>query len=112
LKELKSIQGFLQQVTGAFAGVVDIEIGVISKNLEVIAGSGYFEKEVGAIYDDGCMTHKILTSPGDDSIFVENTAHAVCCAECDYSKQCDVLAFLMIPIVYDQKRSVQFLCLP
>jgi len=104
LKELKSIQGFLQQVTGAFAGVVDIEIGVISKNLEVIAGSGYFEKEVGAIYDDGCMTYKILSSSGDDFIFVENTAHAVSCAECDYSKQCDVLAFLMIPIVYDQKK--------
>jgi sigma-54 dependent transcriptional regulator, acetoin dehydrogenase operon transcriptional activator AcoR len=104
LKELKSIQGFLQQVTGAFAGVVDIEIGVISKNLEVIAGSGYFEKEVGAIYDDGCMTHKILTSSSDDSIFVENTVHAVCCAECDYFKQCDVLAFLMIPIVYDQEK--------
>jgi sigma-54 dependent transcriptional regulator, acetoin dehydrogenase operon transcriptional activator AcoR len=104
LKELKRIQGFLQQVTGAFAGVVDIEIGVITKNLEVIAGSGYFEKEVGAIYDEGCMTHKILSSAGDDSIFVENTSHAVCCAECDYSNQCDVLSFLMIPIVYEEEK--------
>jgi len=104
LKELKSIQGFLQQVTGAFAGVVDIEIGVISNNLEVIAGSGYFEKQVGVIYDDGCMTHKILSSPGNDSILVENTAHAVCCAECEYSAKCDVLAFLMLPIIFEEEK--------
>lgn len=104
MKELKSIQGFLQQVTGAFAGVVDIEIGVISSKLEVIAGSGYFEKEVGLIYDEGCMTHKILSSPNNDSILVENTANAICCSECVYSDHCDVLAFLMLPIVYDDNK--------
>ncbi len=104
MDELKSIQGFLQQVTGAFAGVVDIEIGVINKDLEVIAGSGYFEKEVGAIYDEGCMTHKIMHSPDDESILVENTAHAVCCSDCDYSDRCDVLAFLMQPINYDNRK--------
>jgi len=104
LQELKSIQGFLQQVTGAFAGVVDIEIGVISRDLEVIAGSGYFEKEVGVIYDEGCMTHKIMLSANDQSIFVENTSHAVCCSECDYSEQCDVLAFLMQPISYKEQK--------
>ncbi len=104
MKELKSIQGFLQQVTGAFAGVVDIEIGVISSNLEVIAGSGYFEKEVGVIYDEGCMTYKILSSSDDNSIFVENTSHAVCCDECKYSDQCDVLAFLMLPIIFEGEK--------
>ncbi len=104
MQELKSIQGFLQQVAGAFAGVVDIEIGVISRDLEVIAGSGYFEKEVGVIYDEGCMTHKIMSSANDQSIFVENTSHAVCCSECDYSEQCDVLAFLMQPISYKEQK--------
>ncbi len=101
MQELKSIQGFLQQVTSAFAGVVDIEIGVISRDLEVIAGSGYFNKEVGAIYDEGCMTYRILSSPGEDSIFVENTARAVCCNECHYAGQCDVLAFMMQPITFN-----------
>ncbi len=104
MKELKSIKGFLQQVTAAFAGVVDIEIGIISNKLEVIAGSGYFEKEVGAIYDEGCMTHKIMSSNSDESIFVENTAHAVCCAECDYADNCEVLAFLMLPITFEGEK--------
>jgi len=104
LKELKSIQGFLHQVTGAFAGVVDIEIGVISRDLEVIAGSGYFEKEVGVIYDDGCMTHRIIKSASEESILVENTSHAVCCSECDYSKNCSVLAFLMQPIAFSEQK--------
>ncbi len=104
LKELKSTQEFLQKVTAAFAGVVDIEIGIISSNLEVIAGSGYFEKEVGAIYDEGCMTHKILSSSGSESILVENTAYAVCCAECEYSSHCEVLAFLMCPIAYEGEK--------
>ena len=104
MKGLKSIQGFLQQVTGAFAGVVDIEIGVISKDLEVIAGSGYFEKEVGSIYDDGCMTHKIISSANEESILVENTSHAICCAECDYSDNCIVLAFLMQPISFNEQK--------
>ncbi len=104
MKELKSIQGFLHQVTGAFAGVVDIEIGVISRDLEVIAGSGYFEKEVGAIYDDGCMTHRIISSANEESILVENTSHAVCCSECDYSNNCSVLAFLMQPISFNEQK--------
>jgi PAS domain S-box-containing protein len=101
LNRLKSIQGFLQQVTEAFAGVVDIEIGVISKDLEVIAGSGYFEKEVGVVYDEGCMTSRIMSAPGNESIMVENTSYAVCCADCDHASQCEVLAFLMRPIIYD-----------
>jgi len=101
LNRLKSIQSFLQQVTEAFAGVVDIEIGVISKDLEVIAGSGYFEKEVGVVYDEGCMTSRIMSAPGNESIMVENTSYAVCCADCDHSSQCEVLAFLMRPIIYD-----------
>lgn len=104
MKELKSIQDFLQQVTGAFAGVVDIEIGIISSNLEVIAGSGYFEKEVGAVYGEGCMTHKLLLSKDSEHIFVENTAHAVCCSKCEYNKSCEVLAFVMQPIVYGGKK--------
>jgi len=104
LKELKSILGFLQQVTSAFAGVVDIEIGIIGRNLEVIAGSGYFEKEVGVIYDEGCMTYKILSASKNDSIFVENASQAVCCAECEHSKHCEVLAFLMLPITYEDEK--------
>ncbi len=104
MKELKSIQGFLQQVTAAFAGVVEIEIGLISKDLEVVAGSGYFEKEVGARYDEGCMTHKLITSANDESILVENTTRAVCCTDCDYSKSCNVLAFLMQPIIFNEKK--------
>ncbi|MGM0688341.1 MAG: sigma-54 interaction domain-containing protein [Bacillota bacterium] len=104
MQELKSIQGFLQQVTGAFAGVVDIEIGIISNDLEVVAGSGYFEKEVGAVYGEGCMTHKLISSTSEESILVENTSHAVCCAECEYADGCGVLAFLMQPITFqDQK---------
>ena len=101
MNRLKSIQGFLQQVTEAFAGVVDIEIGVISKDLEVIAGSGYFEKEVGVVYDEGCMTSRIMSAPGNESFMVENTSYAVCCADCDHASQCEVLAFLMRPIIYD-----------
>ncbi len=104
MKELKRIQSFLQQVTSAFAGVVNIEIGIISSDLEVIAGSGYFEKEVGAFYDEGCMTHKILSSTNEESIFVENTRHAVCCADCEYSEKCDVLAFVMRPIVFGENK--------
>jgi len=104
LEELKRIQSFLQQVAGAFAGVVDIEIGIFSSDLEVIAGSGYFEKEVGTVYDEGCMTHKLVSSSSDDSIFVENTTHAVCCAECEYSGRCEVLAFVMRPIIYGENK--------
>lgn len=104
MKGLKRIQGFLQQVTAAFAGVVDIEIGIISADLEVIAGSGYYENEVGSIYDDGCMTHKFMSSANEESILVENTIYAICCSDCDYSGKCQVLAFLMQPIVFNGKK--------
>ncbi len=38
MKELKNIKQFLQQMTGAFADVVDMELGVIDRDLDVTAG--------------------------------------------------------------------------
>lgn len=100
VKELKQIGPFLQQVTAAFASVVDIELGVIDKNLEVIAGTGYFEKQVGFVYEEGCMTNKMIASPREECIFVSDTENSCLCLECGNFENCEVLAFIMCPITY------------
>ena len=100
MKELKNIKQFLQQMTGAFADVVDMELGVIDRDLEVIAGTGFFEREVGMVYREGCMTEKLLLSPEKEFIIVRETKSSANCRECDNFAQCSVLAFLMCPISY------------
>jgi len=104
VKELKSIKHFLQQMTGAFADVVDIELGVIDKDLEVIAGTGYFAQEVGEVYREGCSTEKLLFTPGEEHIFVEETRSSLTCRECENYARCGVLAFLMHPIIYMEEK--------
>lgn len=100
MKELKNIKQFLQQMTGAFADVVDMELGVIDRDLEVIAGTGFFEREVGMVYREGCMTEKLLLSPEKEFIIIRETKSSANCRECDNFAQCGVLAFLMCPISY------------
>lgn len=102
--ELKQISQFLGQVTAAFAAVVDVEIGVIDCNLEVIAGSGYFAKEVGTVYQEDCMTAKMVESPKDECIFVGDTKASPCCSGCNYADQCEVMSFLMCTIPYNNKK--------
>ena len=104
MKELKQISTFLQQVTAAFASVVDIEIGVIDRDLEVIAGTGFFAKQVGFVYKEGCMTDKMLISTQEECIFVSDTKDSCFCMECDDFESCEVLAFLMCPITYLERR--------
>jgi transcriptional regulator with PAS, ATPase and Fis domain len=100
VKELKNVKQFLQQVIGAFADVVDMELGVIDRNLEVIAGTGFFAQEIGVVYHKGCMTEKIILSPKERCIFVRHTKNSSDCGECLSFNDCDVLAFLMCPISY------------
>ncbi len=100
MKELKQIRSFIQQVTTVFASVVDIEIGVIDKDLEVIAGTGYFENKVGFIYDEGCMTNRLIVSPREECIFVYDTKNSSFCKNCADFESCRVLAFMMCSIAY------------
>lgn len=104
MKELKQISSFLQQVTAAFASVVDIEIGVIDRDLEVIAGTGYFAKQVGFVYKEGCMTDKMIISTQEECIFISDTKNSCFCKECVDFESCEVLAFLMCPITYLEQR--------
>jgi transcriptional regulator with PAS, ATPase and Fis domain len=104
VKELKNIRHFLQQMADAFADVADMELGVIDRDLEVVAGTGFFKKEVGMVYREGCSTEKLLLIPGEEYIFVEDTRSSLICRDCDNYAQCGVLAFLMHPILYLEEK--------
>ena len=100
MKELKQISGFLQKVTDAFAAVVDVDIGVIDKDLEVIAGTGYYANEVGFVYDEGCMTNRMLVSARQECVVVKDTRQNEACRNCRNFDDCKVMAYLMCPISY------------
>ena len=104
MSELKQIRPFLQQVTVAFASVVDVELGVIDRNLEVIAGTGYFAKQIGFVYKEGCMTNKMVATPQQECIFVSDTGSSCFCRDCADFHTCEVLAYLMCPITYLENR--------
>ena len=96
MSELKQIRPFLQQVTVAFASVVDVELGVIDRNLEVIAGTGYFAKQIGFVYKEGCMTNKMVATPQQECIFVSDTGSSCFCRDCADFHTCEVLAYLIL----------------
>ncbi len=100
MKELKNIQDFLQQVSGAFAAAVDIEMAIIDSNLEVIAGTGRYEKEIGFVYSEGCMTHQVLKFTQEKCILVDDTGTSPLCSACPSFKSCEVIAAIMCPITY------------
>lgn len=90
-------------MTSAFADVTEMELGVIDSSLEVIAGTGFFAWKVGTVYREGCMTDKLLVSPMEEFILVDDTEISPICLNCDDFPHCHVLAFLMCPITYQGK---------
>ncbi len=100
MKELKSIKEFLQQVADAFAAVLPVELAIIDSDLEVISGTGRYKREIGVVYEEGCMTDRIVRSPQDKCILVQDTNTNEHCSNCMARGECGVLAFSMCPIVY------------
>ncbi len=100
MKSLKNIQEFLQQVSGAFAAVADIELAIIDSSLEVIAGTGRYAKEIGMVYSEGCLSHQMLKSSQNRCTLVEDTRNSPMCSQCKAFADCEVFAAAMCPISY------------
>ncbi len=104
MEKLKDIKGFLQQVSDAFAAVLDVELAIIDNNLEVIAGTGWYKKEVGVVYNEDCTTDRVIQSWVDSHILIEDTKQSHYCEQCDYSDKCTVVAFAMRPIFHNGEK--------
>ncbi len=104
METLKDIKGFLQQVSDAFAAVLDVELAIIDNNLEVIAGTGWYKKEVGVVYNEDCTTDRVIQSWVDSHILIEDTKSSHYCEQCDYSDKCSVVAFAMRPIFHEGEK--------
>lgn len=98
--ELKEIKDFLQQVTDAFAAVLDVELAIIDRNLEAIAGTGPYKKEVGFVYHQSSTSSRMMQNAKDSCLFIKNTSNSEYCKQCSRYSNCDVCAFSMCSISY------------
>lgn len=98
---LKSIQDFAQKVVEAIAAVIDYEVAIIDENLEVIAGTGIYQEQIGFVYGEGSITSQLLQSPFQDVIEIDEPHSSPICKECSYREDCIVKGALVCPISFE-----------
>ena len=98
MSEIKINQSYVQQVAEVIAAVIEFEVAIIDKNLEVIAGTGKYRGEIGIVYGEGSITEQIINSGGNFVLDDEPLKHRIC-KDCNQRIICKLKAAILSPIV-------------
>lgn len=98
---LKSIKDFAQKVVEAIAAVIDYEVAIIDDNLEVIAGTGIYQDQIGFVYGEGSITNQLLHSPFQEVMEIDEPHSSPICQKCSYREDCTVKGALVCPINFE-----------
>jgi transcriptional regulator with PAS, ATPase and Fis domain len=96
---LKTIQPFVQQIVEAMSTVLEVEITIVDKELERIAGTGKFKSEIGSKIPESYILNKVIKT-GQHHI-IENPGENRLCKDCKYYHQCPETAVIDLPIALD-----------
>lgn len=96
--ELKSNQSYVQQIAEVIAAVIEYEVAIIDNNLEVIAGTGKYEGEIGVFYGKNSITSYIVSNGGNIILDDEPLKNDIC-KDCDQRKGCKLKAAILSPII-------------
>ncbi|MBC2722984.1 sigma 54-interacting transcriptional regulator [Desulfosporosinus sp.] len=102
MSELKINQSYVQKIAEVIAAVIEFEVAIIDKNLEVIAGTGNYKSEIGFVYGKGSITGQIIHS-GDNFILDDEPLHHDICRECNQNVICKLKSGIMSPILWNDK---------
>jgi transcriptional regulator with PAS, ATPase and Fis domain len=98
LSVLKGIKSFVQQVAEAIAAVIDFEVAIIDRNLEVVAGTGNYKEEIGNIYGENSITGQYCQGTLKVTL-INDPAEEEACSKCDRKNICNFEGGLVCPIV-------------
>lgn len=95
--ELKLNKPFVQQITEVISAVIEFEVVIIDNNLEVIAGTGKYESEIGLIYGTGSITKQIINN-GGNFVLEDEPLNNNICKDCSQRIVCKLKAAILAPI--------------
>ncbi|HIT87210.1 MAG TPA: sigma 54-interacting transcriptional regulator [Candidatus Coprocola pullicola] len=93
---LMEIQPFIQAYVKAIAAILETDVTVVDNHLIRVAGTGNYEKEIGATVSHNSFFEKIMTTR--KSGMIKNVAEELLCSVCGKREQCKELANLAYPI--------------
>jgi len=97
---MKTIQPFVQQIVEAMSAVLGVEITVIDKYRERIAGTGRFRQEIGNKIPNSFILSKALRNR--TYYIIDNPGENVLCKDCLNYKHCIETAIIVLPISSQQ----------
>lgn len=102
MSELKLNQTYIQQIAEVIAAVIEFEVAIIDRNLEVIAGTGRYHCEIGFVYGKASITSQII-SAGNYVVLDDEPSRHYICKDCDLNIICKLKAGILAPIVLTEK---------
>ncbi|SHI13870.1 sigma-54 interaction domain-containing protein [Desulfosporosinus lacus] len=97
--ELKLNKSYVQQIAEVIAAVIEFEVAIIDNNLEVIAGTGKYQSEIGFVYGKGSITGQIINSGSNFVLDDEPLNHNIC-KDCNQKIICKLKAGILSPIIW------------
>ncbi|MBS4534075.1 sigma 54-interacting transcriptional regulator [Clostridium sp. D2Q-14] len=98
-EELNEIYDTLVRVSNAIVSVINIDITIVDKNLNRIAGTGKYLDSIGEKLDRNCLFSYSLRK--GESFIVENPKYHKACINCENRKKCKEQAQVCCPIIVD-----------
>ncbi|MCO1604557.1 sigma-54-dependent Fis family transcriptional regulator [Desulfosporosinus nitroreducens] len=96
--ELKTNQSYVQQIAEVIAAVIEFEVVIIDNNLEVIAGTGKYQSEIGFVYGKESITGRIINN-GSNFVLDDEPLNHNMCKDCKQKIICKIKAAILSPII-------------
>ncbi|WP_291349282.1 sigma 54-interacting transcriptional regulator [Desulfosporosinus sp.] len=100
MSELKTYQSYVQQIAEVIAAVIEFAVVIIDNNLEVIAGTGKYQSEIGFIYGKESITAQIINN-GSNFVLDDEPLNHNMCKDCKQKIICKIKAAILSPIILD-----------
>lgn len=97
---LKKIQRYVKQYAEVIANILKCEVEIMDENLVRIAGTGYFEKEIGKKCEGFVYPHVFIS---EESHVITNPKENELCLNCKHREKCTEELEISSPIFYKGK---------
>ncbi len=99
--KLKSIKKITQSIACAIAAALEVEVTIIDRDCERVAGTGPYLKEIGTKIAKNCLYTKIMET--GEANFINNKINNNVCQQCDKYLTCKEKSTMGYPITIKDK---------
>lgn len=93
--KLEEINNFIQSTCENISAILEVDVTLVNKNLQRIAGTGVFKDKIGEIIDENSVYSKVLASK---TSYIMNKEIEEKCRDCANQERCKELADICSPI--------------